>query len=425
MVLFLKDFLMTDRVALVRALEGILTEKITLGDVKNQVAVNDRNFANMLILSSLRQLTFIKQEVLPLFVKKKIPHKQQILKYILYLGTTELLFLNTPDYAVINSYVDTAKQLSDNFSARFINAILRNIAKNKATLLENRKVKYFSKDFWKILSMDYTSQQIREMEELAITEPPLDLSLKANSKIHFENEILLPCGSLRLPYHTKIIDLDGYKEGLWWVQDAASALPIRCLADIKGKSILDVCAAPGGKTAQLLDAGAMVTAVDVSQARLNRLKENMERLNFNDNLQITHADARHFVSDDKFDIILLDAPCSATGTFRRHPEIIHTKTIDDVLRQAQLQKEILDHIIKFLAPNGILVYATCSLAKSEGESQIYDFLHKHSDFKILPISLSYLEEARTKEGFLRILPQYFKQFGGIDGFFVALLQRKI
>ena len=416
---------MTDRTVLVKALAGILTENITLGEVKNQVSENDKNFANMLILTALRELTFIKQEILPLFVKKKIPNKQKILNYVLYLGATELLFLNTPDYAVINSYVDVAKSLSDSFGAKFINAVLRNIAKNKTELLENRKSGYFNKDFLDILKQDYTSSEISEMEKFAAVEPPLDLTFKNTTDLHFEDEIILPTGSVRLPYHTKITALNGYQDGLWWVQDAASSVAVKCLGALKDKKVLDVCAAPGGKTAQLLDAGAKVTAMDISQARLQKLKENMTRLQFNDNLQIISADARQFASDDKFDVILLDAPCSATGTFRRHPEIIHTKTKKDVLKQAKLQQEILEHIVSFLSPQGVLVYATCSLAKIEGESQINHFLQTHPQWQILPILSPELQNSLTKEGFLRILPQHFKHLGGIDGFFVAMLQRKI
>ena len=416
---------MTNRTVLVKALADILTENITLGEVKNQVSENDRNFANMLILTALRELTFIKQEVLPLFVKKKIPNKQQILNYVLYLGATELLFLNTPDYAVISSYVDVAKGLSDTFGAKFINAVLRNIAKNKTELLANRKSGYFNKDFIDILKQDYTLSEICEMEKFAAIEPPLDLTLKATTDLHFEDEIILPTGSVRLPYHTKITALNGYQDGLWWVQDAASAMAVKCLGSLKDKKVLDICAAPGGKTAQLLDGGAKVTAVDISQARLQKLKENMTRLQFNGNLQIISADARQFASDDKFDVILLDAPCSATGTFRRHPEVLHTKTKKDVLKQAKLQQEILEHIVSFLNPQGILVYATCSLAKIEGESQINHFLQTHPQWQILPILLPELQNSLTKEGFLRILPQHFKHLGGIDGFFVAMLQRKI
>ncbi len=416
---------MTDRTVLVKALADILAEKITLGEVKNQVSENDKNFANMLILTALRELTYLKQEVLPLFVKKKIPNKQQILNYVLYLGTTELLFLNTPDYAVINSYVDVAKKLSDSFGAKFVNAVLRNISRQKKELLENRKIGYFNKDFSDILKQDYTPLEISEMEEFTSVEPPLDLTLKATTELHFADEIILPTGSVRLPYHTKIADIKGYLEGLWWVQDAASAIAVKCLRELNGKKVLDICAAPGGKTAQLLDAGAVVTAVDISKARLEKLKENMARLKFDDNLQIVCADARQFSSDDKYDIILLDAPCSATGTFRRHPEVIHLKTPKDVIKQAQLQQEILEHIASFLNPHGVLVYATCSLAKIEGESQIIDFLHTHSQWQILPIAMPELKNCTTKEGFLRILPQHFKQIGGIDGFFVALLQRKL
>ena len=416
---------MTDRTVLVKAFADILTEKITLSEVKNQVTENDKNFANMLILTALRELTFIKWEVLPLFVKKKIPNKQQMLKHILYLGATELLFLNTPDYAAINSYVNVAKELSDSFGAKFVNAVLRNISRQKNELLENRKIGYFNKDFSDILKKDYTPLEISKMEECATIEAPLDLTLKSSTDLHFEDEIILPTGSVRLPYRTKIADIKGYYEGLWWVQDAASAIPVKCLGNLRNKKVLDICAAPGGKTAQLLDAGASVTAVDISEVRLNKLRENMARLKFDNNPQIVCADARQFISDEMFDVILLDAPCSATGTFRRHPEIIHLKTKKDVLKQAQLQQEILEHIVSFLRPNGILVYATCSLAKLEGESQVNHFLETHPHWKILPISRPELQNCTTKEGFLRILPQHFKQLGGIDGFFVALLQRKL
>ncbi len=405
-------------------LKSILNDGTSLTNIKNTIADKDRGFANMLLMTTLRQLTFIKTEVLPKFVKKKIPQKQNILEYLLYLGAAEVLFMNTPDYAVINSYVEAAKVKTDKFGANFVNAVLRNILRQKDTLLTERKSGYFSKNFLQILKQDYTAAEITEMEQFAAVEPPLDLTYKQGHLPEMADGNMLPTGSFRLPANTKVTEINGFQEGIWWVQDAASAIAVKCLSDLVGKRVLDFCAAPGGKTAQLLDAGAVVTAVDISNTRLNRLKENIDRLKLGKNLTTICADALHFTADIKFDIILLDAPCSATGTFRRHPEIMHTKTMADVKKQAALQQKILEHSISLLATGGIILYATCSLAKAEGERQMNNFLKSHPEFDILPIKTAETEQMQTKEGFLRILPQAFDYFFGIDGFFVAVLKRK-
>ena len=215
-----------------------------------------------------------------------------------------------------------------------------------------------------------------------------------------------------------------------YAMDPSAIKAVELFSSTKREYILDLCAAPGGKTAQLLDAGAKVTAVDISQERLEILRENMKRLNLTDNLQIVCDDALQFSSSKKFDIILADAPCSATGTYRRHPEIIHTKTRQDVFQQAQLQKDILEHAVSLLSDDGKIVYVTCSLAKDEGEKQINTFLKQHSEFVAAPISVLGTEHMLTKEGYLRVLPQYFNipgqpDLSGADGFFIACLQRKI
>lgn len=414
-----------DRFLYVQLFEDIFNKGISLSDAKETVSDKVKPFFNMLFMTSLRQLNFIKVEVLPQFIKKKIPQKQKILETILFLGITELLFLDTAPYAVVNSYTDIAKKKTNQFGGNFVNAVLRNVLRNKESILQNRKSGYFCADFLKVLKQDYTSDVIKEMEDFVSLEPALDLTLKRDCSISIEGGIVLPTGSLRLSSNTKVTSIPYYDDGLWWVQDAASALPVKCLGQIKGKKVLDLCAAPGGKTAQLLDAKAYVTAVDVSQKRLDKLEENLGRLNLKDNLKVVCADATNFEIDDVFDIILIDAPCSATGTFRRHPEIIHTKTIKDVQKQANLQKDILDHAIKFLNPHGVLVYSTCSLSKQEGERQIQNFLKSHKEFDIVPIDLAGTEKMRTEEGFLRILPQHFREFSGIDGFFIAVLKRKI
>lgn len=414
-----------NRFFFVTILEDIIVNGASFSDIKNKIAVEHRDFSNMLFLTLFRQITFIKKDVLPRFVKKKIPNKQRCLEFILYLGITELLFLNTPDYAIVNSYTEIAKKKTNTFGANFVNAILRNVLREKENLLANRHSLFFGDNFLKILKQDYTATEISEMESCAALEPPLDITLKNNASVPFSNYLTLPTGSIRLPANTKIKTLPGYDEGTWWVQDAASSLLVKSLSNLQGKSVLDLCAAPGGKTAQLLDSGAFVTAVDISETRLQRLKENISRLKLEKNLQVLCADALYLQLPEKFDVILLDAPCSATGTYRRHPEIMNTKTLADVKSQAILQQKILEKALAFLKPTGIIAYSTCSLSKLEGERQMHQFLAKHKDFSILPVDIPGTEKMRTKEGFLRILPYFFKEFSGIDGFFIAILQRKI
>ncbi|MBR5598579.1 MAG: RsmB/NOP family class I SAM-dependent RNA methyltransferase [Alphaproteobacteria bacterium] len=414
-----------DRFFYVDTFRSILLEKISLSSIKNEVKESNRAFFNMLMMTGFRNLSFIKEEVLPVFVKKRIPKKQDILEYILYLGAVEILFLDTAVYAVINSYVEVAKKKNDKFGANFVNAVLRNIARNKDAILKNRKTSYFGKQFLELLKTDYTKEEIDEMQKFANIEPMLDLTYKPNKEPSFENAVKLWTGSYRLPSSTKVSSLSGFNEGDFWVQDSSSSMAVKAIGkELKNLKILDLCAAPGGKTAQLLSYGANVLAIDVSIERLEVLKENIKRLKLEKNLETKCQDATEFESNEKFDIILVDAPCSATGTFRRHPEIIHTKNLTDVKKMANLQKRILNRAKLFLHKDSLLVYATCSLSKEEGEKQIYKFLENNKDFVIKPIKIKGAEKSVTKEGFLRILPQHLEDYNGTDGFFVACLQRK-
>ena len=346
---------MTDyRLKYVDLLKDILSEASSFSSIKNDIDDKNKAFFNMLFMTTFRQLTFVKEEVLPLFVKKKISKKQDILQYVLYLGIVELLFLDTPSYAVINSYVEIAKTKTDKFGANFVNAVLRNVARQKDKLLNNRKSKYFSKEFLKILHQDYSATEIKDMEEFVNIEPMLDLTFKPNVKPKFTDYIKLDFDTIRLSSNIKVTELDGFGDGDFWVQDASSSMAVKCLNDdLTNKNVLDLCAAPGGKTAQLLSRGAKVSAIDISQDRIDILKKNIKRLNLEKNLNIECVDALCYESKDKFDIILVDAPCSATGTFRRHPEILHTKTISDVKKMSQIQEKILDKATSLLKNKGI------------------------------------------------------------------------
>lgn len=422
---------MTIRRQCVEILKQILEQSLFFNALKSQINDKDLPFANMLILTALRNLVSIR-EVLQKYLVKKIPNKNKAAYYALVLALTEIAYLKTPDYAVINEYVNITKKTTDKFTANMVNAVLRRISSEKENLNTLFNTTHFPQNFQNILRKDYTLEQILNMEKMLSVEPPLDLTINGNEEEIAKrlNGVLLPNGSIRLnKINTKISELYGFKEGLWWVQDFAASLPIFLLKNVKGKKVLDLCAAPGGKTAQLLARGAKVTALDVDKERMVRLKNNIKRLNLEQNLQTEVADALEFLahSNEVFDIIVLDAPCSATGTFRRHPEVLHIKTTDDVKNALVLQEKMLDAVSSHMAKDGILLYCTCSIAKDEGENQIKRFLERHPEFELLPFEdkeLKVVEEKIIDNGVLRTLPYYMKEKGGMDAFFATRLQKK-
>lgn len=415
----------------VDVLEQILEQSLFFNVLKSQINEKDLPFANMLILTALRNLTAV-QTVLKKYLAKKIPNKNKSAYYALILALTEIFYLKTPDYAVINEYVNITKKTTDRFTANMVNAVLRRISREKETLNTLFNTPHFPQNFQNILRKDYSNEQILDMEKMLLIEPSLDLTVQGNKEEIAKqlNGVLLPNGSIRLQkIEGKISELYGFKEGLWWVQDFAASLPIFLLGKVNGKKVLDLCAAPGGKTAQLLAGGAKVMALDVDKDRMDRLKNNINRLKLEQNLQTKVADALEFLAhnDELFDIIVLDAPCSATGTFRRHPEVLHIKTADDVKKALGLQEQMLDMAVTHLTPNGKLLYCTCSIAKDEGESQVKRFLEKHSDFELLPFDdkvIKIVEENIIDNGVLRTLPYYMRESGGMDAFFAACLKKK-
>ncbi|HZV22075.1 MAG TPA: RsmB/NOP family class I SAM-dependent RNA methyltransferase, partial [Hyphomicrobiales bacterium] len=263
----------------------------------------------------------------------------------------------------------------------------------------------------------------RNIAAAHLEEPALDLSVRADAdgwakRLRGE---LLPWGSLRIRLKGRVEDIDGYTEGEWWVQDAAAALPALLLGDVKNKRVADLCAAPGGKTAQLAARGAVVTAVDISEPRLRRLRENLARLNLK--AGIVQADAAEWTSARRFDAILLDVPCSATGTIRRNPDIPYLKSEADLAKLLPLQRRLLENALCLLKPGGCLVYSTCSLEPEEGEAQIDWLLSNHGEIKLVPVdapSLCIPPEAVTPAGMLRTLPFHC---GGMDGFFAAKIEK--
>ncbi len=392
----------------------------------------DSAFINMLLMTTLRRWADI-TSILSEFIKKK-PSPQT--ETILHLGATEILEMSAPDYAVINEWVALTKLKIDKYASGFINAVLRKIAQNKPRLQKQLGKHYFTPNYISILKQDYSVGEIAQMEQAAVNagEPPLALSVKEKPEFWAEK-----LGGKHLANNTIVIPkagdpqkLEGYQEGTWWVQDFAATLAVTALGNITGQHILDLCAAPGGKTAQLINGKATVTALDISKDRLNRLQENMQRLKFN--THIICADAVDYLQNyqgKKFDSIILDAPCSATGIFRRHPEILLYKTREDIKKQAALQKQILSQISNALKKGGLLIYCVCSLSKAEGLAQIRNFLKHNSEFKLIPLTEEDIKTSGTtnlhplinKEGCIATRADMLQNFGGLDSFFIAKLQK--
>ena len=422
----------------VEIIQQILNDKVFFSEAKSELKAEenaDISFINMLVLTTLRRLIFIKK-ALRQFVKKSPPKNLRFVDCALYVAAAELLFLETPDYAVINSYVELIKKQQDKYAANFANGVLRNLAREKDQIMSRDTSTFFSTEFTKILT-GYTREQIRQIEEYSAQEAPLDLSFKSLAQAeHWAPKLdgtLLPNGSIRLENNGKISALPGYKEGAWWIQDFAASLPVLALGKVEGLRVLDLCAAPGGKTAQLISRGALTTALDISKSRLQTLSENLQRLNLNAQ-EIICANALEYLKDydgPLFDIILLDAPCSASGTLRRHPELVHIKNTKDIKQAAKLQRQLLDMAGKALKEGGILLYTVCSIAKAEGEEQIETFLEQNADYRLLPIKINDIDFSGTKslsvllnpQGCIRTLPYYSGPQGGMDSFFVAKLQK--
>ncbi|MBR1600634.1 MAG: RsmB/NOP family class I SAM-dependent RNA methyltransferase [Alphaproteobacteria bacterium] len=422
------------RLQCAQIIQKILENKVFFGELKDSITEKDLPFANMLILTSLRYHNAL-NAVLKKFVAKKIPHKHKIAEYLLKLAICEILFMDTASYAVINQTVQNIKQSCDKFLGGLANAVLRKIMAQKAQILEDiNNILLIPESFLPLLA-GYSEQEIKQISESIKNIPPLDITVKSNHA-EWEKKFtadLLPNGTLRIYNASKVQTLPEYQSGQWWIQDVAASLPVISAGNISNKKVIDLCAAPGGKTAQLAANQADVTAIDISENRVLTLNRNLRRLGF-DKVKILNIDALEYMrnSSELYDMILLDAPCSATGTFRRHPEVLHIKNIDDVKEQANLQKQMLNLCCNILKKGGILVYSVCSICKTEGEEQIAEFLQHHTEFKRVKIEIDDIslfekweDNLINKNGEIRTMPYYLKSKNGMDSFFVCKMQRII
>ena len=422
------------RIKCAEIIQKILEDKVFFGELKKDIPEKDLPFANMFILTSLRYQTAL-SFVLKKFITKKIPNKHRLVEYALKSAVAEIMFMETAPYAVVNQTVKNIKQIGNKFLGGLANAVLRKIIAQKESLIRDiRDISLLPANFLPVLE-GYSPQEIKQISESIKQIPPLDISVKENPRKWQEilKADLLPNGTLRLYDNVKITELPEYNRGQWWIQDVAAALPVQVIGDIKNKNVIDLCAAPGGKTAQLASADANVTALDISELRIQTLKQNMKRLGF-DNVKTINADAVEYMANcsDTYDAVLLDAPCSATGTFRRHPEVLHIKDINDVKEQKELQQQMLNGCAKILKKGGILVYSVCSICQQEGEKQIAEFLREHTEFERIKITETEIspygkwkDNIINENGEIRTLPYCLKSQKGMDSFFICKMQRII
>ncbi|WP_448954595.1 RsmB/NOP family class I SAM-dependent RNA methyltransferase [Labrys neptuniae] len=416
-----------------KAIDGVLGQDLALEDAFDAATLEPRDLAlaRMIAGVSMRRYGSI-GAILDQLLTKGMPRKSGPLEAILITAAAQILFLDVPDRAAVDLAVRLARQ--DDRAQAFsglANAVLRKISAGReefvATLAPEADTPSWLYQRW---SAQYGPATAAAMSAAQRVEPSLDLSVKADAAGWAERlgGRLLPSGSVRLAHNGPVRALEGYDAGEWWVQDAAAALPARLLGEVAGLRVADLCAAPGGKTAQLAAAGARVTAVDRSEARLKRLSENLARLKLE--AEVITADLLGWRADP-FDAVLLDAPCSATGTIRRHPDVAWSKSARDIGAVADLQRRMLGRMAPLVKAGGLLVYCTCSLEKEEGEDQIARFLAGNQDFALEPVTpaeISDIAGAITPEGYLRTLPSLLPDpepvLAGMDGFFAAKLRRK-
>ena len=393
------------------------------------LADRDRALMRRLTATVLRRLGTLRHAVVG-FLDKGFPADAPRVETILLVGAAQILWLDVPDHAAVDLSVRLAQ--ADRRGARYaglVNAVLRRVAQNRDAIIAEPATRDTPDWLMARWTRAYGAETARAIAEANGHEPALDVSLKQDAS-HWAERLrgrVLPTGTARTIAHGAVSLLPGFTEGVWWVQDAAASIPVRLLGDVRGLSVADICAAPGGKTAQLCVAGAQVTAVDRSPARIARLTENLARLGL---AADTHAVDVLEWQAGPFDAVLVDAPCSATGTIRRHPDVPWLKGEADLGQLTSLQQRLLDRAVTLVKPGGRIVYCVCSLEPEEGEAQVTALLTRNPLVVREPLSAADVfdhAEFLSAAGDLRTLPQMLPdpdpRWGGLDGFFAARLVR--
>jgi 16S rRNA (cytosine967-C5)-methyltransferase len=419
-------------------LDGVLRRRIALDEQfsgKNAhpglpaLAERDRALTRRLTATVLRRLGTLRHLVGG-YLEKGFPADAPRAETILLLGAAQILWLEVPDHAAVDLSVRLAQ--ADRRAGRYaglVNAVLRRVAQHGAIASFDDISRDTPEWLLKRWTGIYGSDTARAIAAANGHEPALDLTVKQDIESWAERlrGRVMPTGTVRTLAHGAISLLPGFSEGAWWVQDAAAALPVRLFGDLRGMNVADLCAAPGGKTAQLAFAGANVTAVDRSPARINRLRENLARLSLD--AETVVADALEW-DGGPFDAVLVDAPCSSTGTIRRHPDVPWLKSEADISVLTSLQQRLLDRAVGLLKPGATLVYCVCSLEPEEGENQITALLARDPRVARKPITPQNVfdrAEFVTPAGDLRTLPLHLvdpdPRWGGLDGFYATRLVR--
>ena len=420
----------------VRTLTDVLTRRIPLDEAFERAVAHstleprDRAFTRLMVTATLRRLGEI-DAALSDRIERPLPKDADRVRQILRITAVQLLYLETPPHAAVDSAVAlTRKEERHTRFAGLVNAVSRRLAREAQQLRERPGTAAVNAPDWLLRrwSAHYGEEVAGRIAAAHLLEPALDLSAKSDTAGWAERlgGEVLATGSIRVTSGGRIEALPGFEEGAWWVQDAAATLPVKLLGDVAGIEVADLCAAPGGKTAELVAAGARVVAVESSKRRIGILERNLDRLKFE--ADIVEADVCIWEPGRTFEKILLDAPCLATGTIRRHPDLPYLKSEADLVPLAARQRQLLGAAIALLAPGGTLVYATCSLEPEEGEEQMDAALAAHSGLAVEPIRAGEAGVAPdwiTPQGYLRTLPFHSPGGGpnvaGMDGFFAARL----
>jgi 16S rRNA (cytosine967-C5)-methyltransferase len=424
------------RAAAVKILAAVVDQKTSLDGMLDDDHGNpayraltqpDRALVKAIMNSCLRHLTWI-DAIFDGFLDKPLPDGARNLRHILSVAAAQILFLDVPDHSAVDIAVEQARL--DPRSSRFanlVNALLRRLGREKDEVLAavSTTVPVFPAWFQARLETVYGKAVAGAIGQACLTPAPVDLTVKDDPK-RWADELggtVLPTGTVRLDaFDGSVTALPGFDDGAWWVQDAAASIPARLMGDLVGKRVADLCAAPGGKTAQLILKGGAVTAVEQSANRMKRLKGNLARLGYEADFQ--QAKLEDLKPAELFDAALLDAPCSSTGTIRRHPDVYWTKDITDVEKLASVQARLLRSAFGLVKPGGTLVFSNCSLDPLEGEELVATFLAEVPDAERVPIRREDwpgLEEAIDDAGDFRTTPV---MLGGMDGFFASVLRRK-
>lgn len=399
--------------------EGRLMPELLAAGALDRLEPADRARAQRLTLDTLRGLERA-DRLLERHLRKNPP---LTVRNMLRLATVEIC-MGGDAHGVVNEAVAIVGQDKRTGALKgLVNAVLRKIAAEGPAAWEKLRVPRLPKWLRAPLAEAYGAPVVAAMEAVQFATPPLDLTAKGDAEALAVavGGTVLPTGSVRLQQAGQVTALPGYDSGDWWVQDAAAAIPAQVLATQPGETVLDMCAAPGGKTMQLAAAGAQVTALDISEGRMARVAANLARTGLQAELVMGDA----MTHQGEYDAILLDAPCSATGTIRRHPDLPHAKDGSEFGALIDMQAHMLDHALSLLKPGGRLVYCTCSLLPDEGEVQVDEALARHPGLKVdrAALALPGIDDGwHTPEGGLRLRPDYWADQGGMDGFYIACLR---